>query len=179
MQAEAIEQTRGRGQPTLYRPDYARQAREICARGATLEDLAAIFGTTRQTIHNWSLQHQEFFDALKAGREARTDRVEASLYRKALGYSYESEKILVIDNEVVRVPVVEHVPPSDTAMIFTLKNARPKDWRDKHEVSMTAGGADDMTRDQVLERIEALEALLRGAPTITVEALPAPSNDAD
>ncbi|MEA2909169.1 MAG: hypothetical protein QOJ15_1250, partial [Bradyrhizobium sp.] len=33
----------GRGRPTLYKPEHASRARELCARGATTPDLAGRF----------------------------------------------------------------------------------------------------------------------------------------
>ena len=35
------------------------------------------------------------------------------------------------DGEPVEVPYREHVPPSDTACIFWLKNRRPELWNDR------------------------------------------------
>jgi hypothetical protein len=51
-------------------------------------------------------------------------RVEQSLYQRAVGYSFKSEKVFCNkDGEVTRVPIVEHVPPDVTAQIFWLKRA--------------------------------------------------------
>ena len=36
-------------------------------------------------------------------------------------------------------PYVEHVPPSDVACIFWLKNRRPDLWRDTHQLEHTLG----------------------------------------
>jgi hypothetical protein len=60
-----------------------------------------------------------------------------SLLHNATGYSYHGEKIFYDrDVGVVRVPVVKHVPPSDTAMIFYLKNRDPERWSDRREGSV-------------------------------------------
>jgi hypothetical protein len=72
------------------------------------------------TIIHWRAKHPEFAEALRFRDENGTfadDRVKRSLLHKATGYSYHGEKIFY-DKEagVVRVPIVEHVPPSDTAM---------------------------------------------------------------
>ena len=39
----------------------------------------------------------------------------------------------------VYAPYVEHVPPSDVACIFWLKNRRPDLWRDTHQLEHTLG----------------------------------------
>jgi hypothetical protein len=61
--------------------------------------------------------------SLKVGKEEADARIERSLYRRAVGYSFKSEKIFCNkDGEVTRVPIVEHMPPDVTAQIFWLKN---------------------------------------------------------
>ena len=44
----------GPGRPTLYKPEHAGRARELCARGATIPDLAGRFGVARSTIDLWA-----------------------------------------------------------------------------------------------------------------------------
>jgi hypothetical protein len=67
-------------------------------------------------------------------------RVERSLYNRAVGYSFNSEKIFCNkDGEVTRVPIVEHVPPDVTAQIFWLKNRDPARWRDAWQVEHSLG----------------------------------------
>ena len=122
------------GRPSSYKPEYAKQAKKLCELGATDNDLADFFEVNECTINRWKIQFPDFCKSLKIGKDANDDRVEMSLYRKATGYSFESEEIKVIDDKVVRVPVIKHVPPDTTAMIFWLKNRKRFDWRDKVEV---------------------------------------------
>jgi len=123
-----------RGRPTEYRPEYVEQARKLCQLGATDRELADFFDVAEFTINRWKLRYPDFCASIKVGKDAADDRVEASLYRKAVGYSFDSEKVFQNSGEIVRAAVVEHVPPSDTAAIFWLKNRRRAEWRDKQEV---------------------------------------------
>jgi hypothetical protein len=69
-----------------------------------------------------------------------TPRVVRSLYSRAVGYSFNSEKIFCNkDGEVTRVPIVEYVPPDVTAQIFWLKNRDPARWRDAWQIDHTLG----------------------------------------
>ena len=78
--------------------------------------------------------------SLKAGKADADDRVERSLYSRAVGYSFNSEKIFCNkDGEVTRVPIVEHVPPDVTAQIFWLKNRKPSEWRDVQNIEHAIG----------------------------------------
>lgn len=128
--------TGGRGRHTTYNPDYAKQAAALCKFGATDWELANYFEVNLSTIKNWESQHKSFFLALRRGKAEADERVERSLYAKATGYTFESEKVFY-DSKVgapVRVATTEHVPPSDSAITMWLKNRKPGVWRDKVEV---------------------------------------------
>lgn len=122
------------GRPSGYKPEFAEQARKLCKLGATNADLADFFGVTFQTINNWRVANQEFFDALKIGKDEVDQQVERSLFQRAMGYSCNEDDIRVIDNEIVITPTIKHYPPDTTAMIFWLKNRKPVEWRDKQEI---------------------------------------------
>jgi len=114
-----------------YRDEFAKQARAMCQLGATDRDLAEFFEVTTMTIWRWQSQYPEFSAALNRGKEAADDRVERSLYARATGYTFDSEKVFNNDGMITRVKTVEHVPPDVTACIFWLKNRRSSEWRDK------------------------------------------------
>lgn len=128
------------GRPTSYKPEYVEQACKLAELGATDREMADFFKVTETTFNRWKLAHPEFCASIKVGKEPADDRVEQSLYRKATGYSFAAEKIFQYEGVPVRVDYVEHVPPSDTAMIFWLKNRRPDQWRDKTEQDVNLKG---------------------------------------
>lgn len=130
------------GRPTEYKPEYAEQAEKLCKLGATDAELADFFGVSDRTIYRWQSKHDEFCQALKAGKDVADERVERSLYHKAVGYTFEAVKIFMPASAPAPVyaPYREHVPPDTTAMIFWLKNRRSDQWRDKHEFGGAGGG---------------------------------------
>lgn len=134
--------------PTQYQDAYAETARALAFGGATDREVAEFLEVSERTIHRWKIDHPEFGAALATGKEAADRRVEHSLYRKAIGYSYDSEKIFHTDGRITRAPFVEHVPPSDTAAIFWLKNRMPDQYREKTEVEIN-------TKDDLAARIAA------------------------
>ena len=134
------------GRPTLYKPEYVKQAQNLAFLGATDVQLAEFFGVDERTIYRWKDEYPKFCQALKRGREDADGKVVKSLYRRALGYSHKAVKILTVarggnmGSEVEEVPYIERYPPDTTAAIFWLKNRRPDQWRDKRDVDLTSNG---------------------------------------
>lgn len=149
------------GRPTAYKAEYAQQAEVACKAGFTDKELADLFGVSTQTLNAWKKQHPAFLDAIKTGKEEADERVQRSLYHRAVGYSFDSVKIFppkvwndgeeVKFGEPVVVPYVEHVPPDTTACIFWLKNRRKTEWRDRHELTGPDGGAIQINQVSDLE----------------------------
>ena len=121
------------GRPSKYKPEFAKQAAKLCKLGATDADLADFFDVTTRTISNWVVEHNEFFQAIKENKAAADERVERSLFQKAVGYEFDAVKIFQFNGEPVMVPYREKVAPDTTACIFWLKNRKKADWRDKQE----------------------------------------------
>lgn len=127
------------GRPPKYRAEYAEQAAKLCALGATDADLADFFDVSIRTIERWRVEHPKFCRAVKLAKEEADDRVERSLYHKAIGYEIDAEKIFLPagSTDPVRVAYREKVAPDTAAAIFWLKNRRKDQWRDRIEQDHT------------------------------------------
>ena len=124
------------GQPTKYKPDFARQAALFCERGATDAEVADLLQIDRATLYRWKLKFPEFCDSLKVGKEPADDRVERSLFHNATGYDYYEEQVVKFktsvgteDFEIVKV--LRHRAADTTAQIFWSENRRPDTWRER------------------------------------------------
>lgn len=126
------------GRPSEYDKQYAKQAQKLCELGATDKDIGAFFGVSDRTIRTWKTTYADFSKALTVGKKVADDQVERSLYTRALGYSHESQKIFNNNGVPLVVDFVEHYPPDTTACIFWLKNRRRDEWRDKHDIDVSA-----------------------------------------
>lgn len=127
------------GRPTDYRDEFVGQAEKLCRLGATDIELADFFGVDVSTIYRWKHAHPDFCEAVIAGKDALDNRVERSLYNRAVGYTFDSVKIFMPAgaSEPVYAPYREHVPPDTGAAMNWLKNRRGETWRDKSEVDVT------------------------------------------
>ena len=129
------------GRPSEYDDAYAEQAKKIAELGATDQEVADFFDEDVRTIYRWKHDHDEFCQALKVGKEVADERVERSLYQKAIGYEQDEVKIFMPGGaaEPVYAPFRAKIAPDTTAAIFWLKNRRGKEWRDKQEVEHSGG----------------------------------------
>lgn len=101
--------------------------------------MADFFEIEVRTLYRWKHDHAEFCQALKAGKEVADDRVERSLYQRAIGYEQDEVKIFMPANALAPVYAEYRakVAPDVTAAIFWLKNRRRDAWRDKQEVELS------------------------------------------
>lgn len=119
--------------PTKYKPEYAEQTAKLCELGATDADLADFFKVSVRTIYRWLITEPEFCQATKGGKDAADERVERSLYHRAVGYSHPDVHISTYEGAVIQTPITKHYPPDTAAGIFWMKNRRG--WKDKQEVA--------------------------------------------
>lgn len=124
------------GRPSDYQGEFAEQAAKLCALGATDFELADFFGVDTRTIYRWKNTYDEFCQAVICGKDKADERVERALFNRAVGYSFESEKVFQHQGAIIRADVVEHVPPDPGAAMNWLKNRKPDDWRDKQELDV-------------------------------------------
>ena len=161
----------GAGRPVgsdTYKPEYAAQAEKACQAGFTDQELADLFGVSVSTINNWKTWHLDFLASQRAGKTEADDRVERALYHRAVGYSHEVEKPMVVDKDVRIVTYTERMPPDTTACIFWLKNRNPEEWRDKvvQEMTWASKKPSEMTNEELDAAYLALQPLLSSPETV-------------
>ena len=127
-----------RGRPTDFDDDFVKQAEKLCRLGATDSEIADFFEVSVRTIYRWKLDHEEFCQALKAGKDEADARVERGLFQKATGFEFIEEQAMKVklgpNEERIEVVEVRRYSPTDTtAAIFWLKNRRAAEWREKVE----------------------------------------------
>ena len=162
-----VQETDGPGRPSKYQPEFAPIAAKMCELGATDAELAAAFEVDTTTIWRWQSAFPDFCNALIAGKTAADNRVERSLYQRAVGYTFDSEKIFSNQGTVVRAKTVEHVPPDPGAAKLWLCNRRPDEWRDTAKVEVTGRNGEALQIDATA----AVKALLEAMPDLGVMAL--------
>lgn len=134
------------GRPSEYKDDYAKQVMKLAELGATDQEVADFFDIDVRTVYRWKHDYPEFCQALKVGKDVADERVERSLYQKAIGYEQDEVKIFMPGgaSEPVYAPFRAKIAPDTTAAIFWLKNRRSQQWRDKQEIDMEHSGSPEL-----------------------------------
>lgn len=140
-----------------YNEIFCQHAEKLCEHGFTDPEIAGFFEVSLRTIVRWKADHPEFGRALKTGKAVSDERVERSLYHRAIGYTFDSEKVFQFKGDIVRTPFREHLPPDTTACIFWLKNRRPDEWREKQDITLRRTLA-DMPDEEVFQALADLRA---------------------
>jgi hypothetical protein len=128
--------------------------------GGTDEQIAEMLGVSVDSITRWKQKHPDFCGALKLGKDEADDRVERSLFERATGYSHPDVHVSNFQGDITLTPITKQYPPDTTAGIFWLKNRRPKEWRDRQELT-GAGGEPLMPKPDAVEIAKRVAFLLQ------------------
>ena len=102
------------GRPTKYKPEYCQVIIDLMEYGYTFEACAADLDVSKDTLYEWVKVHEDFSDAKN----------------KAFDKSRKTWETMLIS-------LAKTGMGNATAIIFSLKNRFPKNWRDKIEQETT------------------------------------------
>ena len=130
--------------------------------GLSNEQISNNIGIHASTFYRWQSMYSDIREAIKKGKAVVDFEVENALLKRALGYEKEKTRTYLKDDgtgqKTKHVEVTkEHVPPDPTAMIFWLKNRKPNEWNERHNINHTGNikytnNFDNITTDE-LKRI--------------------------
>lgn len=118
------------GRPSKFDTTNLEHVSKLYLRGFTDHEVADFFKISESTLNLWKIAHPEFSESIKDWKKAADDRVERSLYERAVGYTHESEQVFCYLGKIKRAKTLKHYPPSEIAGFFWMKNRRPEQWRE-------------------------------------------------
>lgn len=101
---------------------------QLAMDGATDTELAEACGVSMRSYYRWRALHQEFRQSCMLGKEACDDRVERTLYQRAVGYDVDAVKFHAHEGQVTVTHYKEHVQPDTGAQKHWLGNRRRDEW---------------------------------------------------
>lgn len=153
------------GSKSKYKDTFPTLAEGWAREGLSDAQIAKNLRISVPTFYEYQKKHPEFSKALARGKAPVDIEVVNALLKKALGYDYEEEHTTVQvdkDGKVTRKErkvVKRHYPPDAVAIKFWLVNRKPKQWREKHEHSISTETGpipiqfdmSNLTRDDIRE----------------------------
>lgn len=135
-----MEENKRIGRPTDYNEKlHPILAESLAQQGFIDTEIAEKMDIDVSTFYRWKRLYPDFCESIKKGKESIDDLIEDSLFRKAKGYTIKLKKPMTVNDgkesgsHIEEVEYDAHFPGDTTAMIFWLKNRRPKEWREKQD----------------------------------------------
>jgi hypothetical protein len=166
---------KGGGRKPKYQAAMAGIARKACGRGMTGREIADLLNISESTIHRWKLQYPQFSRAWSLGKAEADARVERALFERAVGYSFQAEKVVITRHGPRVVRWREHLPPDTAAALAYLRNRRPDRWRDTRHIEHGAAPYREIEETKELRALLQKQAQQLGLIPLPMEtALPEP-----
>lgn len=129
--------------PTYQSELHCSLARPMAQLGASDHSIAHALGIGISTFHQWRHRYPEFAGACSLPRAVVNEALKRAAVQRALGYSYEIERVLCRrDGSIVRITATKHVPPSVEMLRWLLKNHCPEEYQDKRKEESPGDAAD-------------------------------------
>ncbi|MDO5716389.1 MAG: helix-turn-helix domain-containing protein [Tissierellia bacterium] len=110
-------------------------------KGLSMEQIAQNCGVVRKTLYVWQKKYPEIEEALDRGKEVVDLEIENAMYKSAMGYYVNEEKMIVEEKDGIvqrrQERYKRYIKPEVAAQIFWLKNRNPEEWREKVQVEDT------------------------------------------
>lgn len=122
------------GRPSKYKEEYCDLVKRMASLGLTESNMAMILGIGEKTFNVWKNEHPEFRQANAQGKVDPDQKVVDSLYKRAIGGFFLTERVKNSEGEIIK-EIEREVAPDTVAATKWLFNRKPKDWRERIELS--------------------------------------------
>jgi transcriptional regulator with XRE-family HTH domain len=127
----------GAAQKFVYSQKLIPLVKLMVLHGATDKEIADAIGISRETLRWWRFEHVEFANGIRVTNEEMAEVARASLFRRAIGYTFECEKVFQFQGSIIRAATKEHVPPDVNAALRILQAYdREQVWREKTDAKV-------------------------------------------
>ena len=135
------------------------------AEGNTYARSCKAAGVSIESFCEWKRRYPQFVEAIKKAENEFRQRIlgelEASLWKRAMGYDFEEVRMEMGADKhgnpvpVKQVKIKKHIPSDTGALIFALTNVAPDKWKNKQSSELTGrDGKDLMPEPLTIEVID-------------------------
>lgn len=130
-----------RGPKTKWKDEYLDVIFDLRLGGASERAIAQSLGIKRETLWAWKKANPKITNVLQEAEEERLNKVEHSLYERAIGYEHKETKMFCYKGSIVSEDTIKRYPPETAAIQYYLNNRNPEKWK-KETTSL-----DDLMKD--------------------------------
>ena len=151
----------------------------------TIAEVCRLVGIAESTFFDWQANKVEFSEHIKKAQDDRMQffvaEAKKSLLKKVQGYSVDETKTVYVDSKTgekdekgkdkikpkikEQTIIKKHIQPDTAAIIFTLTNGDPDNWRNRQLNEVTGKDGKDLfsslSDDELDKKIEELEKKLK------------------
>jgi hypothetical protein len=119
-----------------------KQAFELFELGFTTKEVAGVLGIAQSTLDLRISQDAPFSEAVKSAKCKADAEVLRSLFKRACGFKYITEKASIhrSSGAILKETIEVYVPPDTMACIYWLNNRRKIDWRQRGDTIEVPAG---------------------------------------
>ncbi len=148
----------------------------------TVAEICRMVKIHPDTYYTWLQENSEFSDAIKKAHETRmaffVAEAKKSLVKKLQGYTVQEKHITTVGSgkldvngkEIPKIKeqkvVDKHFQPDTAAIIFTLTNGEPENWKNRQNSELTGKDGQNLfgklTDDELDKKIADLERRIKG-----------------
>ncbi|MBV5348884.1 hypothetical protein JZU61_04410 [bacterium] len=165
-----------------YNKRIVKQICELIKKDSyTIAEICSQSGISESTYYEWQATKKEFSESIQKAIDDRMKvfaaEAKKSLLKKIQGYTIQEKHTTMVDSKEVdpssgkpkpkikeQKIIDKHFQPDTAAIIFTLTNAEPENWKNRQNNELTGKGGKDLfasfTDDELDAKIAELEAKL-------------------
>jgi hypothetical protein len=116
----------------------------------TITEICTIIGIAEATFYDWQKKKIEFSEEIKKAKDKYNEMIvieaKNSLRKKVMGYDVEESQTVWIDSKnkdgetkpkiKEKKIIKKHIQPDTVAIIFTLTNKDPENWKNKQSTEI-------------------------------------------
>lgn len=125
------------GPKLSFSNQFLYQIKLLAMLGATNKQIALFFAKDPTTIENYIQKYPEFRDARKQGGMVADLKVVQSLFKRATGYDFVEQQLVMVLGQPVKVKVKKHIIPDVKAIMLWLTNRQRALWTNSSQVRVS------------------------------------------
>lgn len=160
------------GRPTKYNKKIAEKICSLIATDTyTVAEVCRMVKINPDTYYTWVKEYFEFSESIKKAEAERTAffvaEAKKSLLKKIQGYTVQEKHVTTVGSgkfdvngrEIPRIKeqkvVDKHYQPDTAAIIFTLTNGEPENWKNRQNNEVTGKDGKDLFAQLTDEELDA------------------------